>query len=190
MAEIQQPNIEQILSNNRIFHFNGEITEESTSRLLKVISAYNIYDLEQSKLLKEYNPIPIRIYLSTYGGDANCTISLYDSIRTSFTPVVIIVSGYCMSGGFYFINAADKVIALSNTRFMYHELSRGCYGKLNELISNVDEDVKLQSILDKMITDNTKIRKQKLKSIQSKKMDWYISAKEALEFGLIDEIVG
>lgn len=186
----QLPTVEQILNENRIYHFNGEITEESTSKLLKVIAAYNVYDLEQSKILRDYKSMPITIYLSTYGGDANCTISLYDSIRTSSTPIIIIVSGYCMSGGFYFINAAHKVIALSNTRFMYHELSRGCFGKLNELKDDIDEDIKLQAILDKMITDNTKIKKQKLKSIQSKKIDWYISAKEALEFGLIDEIVG
>lgn len=179
---IQQPSVEQILNENRIYHFNEEITEASTSKLLRVISAYNIYDLKQSEILKDYKPMPITIYLSTYGGDANCTISLYDTIRTSFTPVIIIVSGYCMSGGFYFINAAHKVIALSNTRFMYHELSSYCVGRLDEMSDGVDEKVKLQEVLDKMITSNTKIKKQKLKSIKSKKIDWYITAKEALEF--------
>lgn len=128
--------------------------------------------------------------MTTNGGNAYLTIALFDHIKYSKTPVWIYISGYCCSGGFYMLGAAKKVIAYNHTQLMYHQLSYGTrYNYLENHKQAVKESENLQKVLDLLILENTNITSEMLKIINDKQIDWYMSTKEALDLGVIDEII-
>lgn len=81
-------------------------------------------------------------------------------------------------------------MAYENTTLMYHQLSwNSGFGKFKD-IDEANFQAKLdQQKLDKLILETTKIPEEKLTEIIKTKQDWYMGVKEALEYGVIDEIM-
>ena len=73
--------------------------------------------------------------------------------------------------------------------YMIHEMTSGYLGKLADMENDLDESKRLQKTLWDIITSETKITQKQLDDIYEKKKDWYLSAEEALEYGLITEII-
>ena len=131
----------------------------------------------------------IQILLSTYGGEVYDGISLYDAIKNSKTNVDITCFGKIMSMGIVLLLASKTRKAYRNTTFMIHEMTSGYLGKLADMENDLDESKRLQKTLWNIITSETKITQKQLDDIYEKKKDWYLSAEEALEYGLITEII-
>lgn len=168
------------------------IDEKTTGELIESIIKINVQDakLEQTQIGYKREERPIRLHMTTGGGSAVHTIALFDQIKHSATPVWIYISGYCCSGGFYMLGAADKVIAYEHTQLMYHQLSSEMeYEKLATQKEIVNYRDTLQKVLDSLILENTKITKDKLEEINSKKQDWWMDVTEAKKLGVIDEII-
>lgn len=180
-------NIERI---DRNVYFCSYIEENTTKDLIKSIVEINSYDEKQEKSIVGYKREPIKLFMTTGGGSVVHTIALFDHIKNSKTPIWIYISGYCCSAGFYMLGAADRVIAYEHTQLMYHQLSSDIdYEKLatqKEIVSHREE---LQKILDSLILENTKITKDKLEEVNSKKQDWWMDVTEAKKLGVIDEVI-
>ena len=131
----------------------------------------------------------IQMLMSTYGGCVYDGLSLYDAIKNSKTEVDITCFGKIMSMGIVLLLAAKTRKAYRNTTFMIHEMTSGYLGKLADMENNLDESKRLQKTLWDIITSETKITQKQLDDIYEKKKDWYLSAEEALEYGLITEII-
>lgn len=175
---------------DRNIYFCEYIEEDNTKELIKSIVEINAYDNQQEKILANYTREPIKLYMTTGGGSVLYTLALFDHIKHSATPVWIYISGCCCSGGFYMLGAAQKVIAYEHTQLMYHQLASDMdYEKLatqRELVAHRDV---LQKILDDLILENTKITKDKLEEVNSKKQDWWMDTTEAKKLGVVDEII-
>ena len=131
----------------------------------------------------------IQILLSTYGGNVYDGISLYDAIKKSKTDVDITCFGKIMSIGIIILLSAKTRKAYRNTTFMIHELSSGVIGKLADMEESIDESKRINRVLFDIIEKETKITHSWLKEIYNKKKDWFFTAEEALEIGLITEII-
>ena len=131
----------------------------------------------------------IQVLLSTYGGVVYDGLSLYDAIKNSKTEVDITCFGKIMSMGIVILLAAKNRKAYRNTTFMIHELSGGFIGKIADMEESVDESKRLNNILFDIIEKETNITKSKLIDIYERKKDWFITADEALELGIITEII-
>lgn len=131
----------------------------------------------------------IQMLMSTYGGSVYDGLSLYDAIKNSKTEVDITCFGKIMSMGIVLLLASKTRKAYRNTTFMIHEMTSGYLGKLADMENNLDESKRLQKTLWDIITSETKITQKQLDDIYEKKKDWYMSAEEALEYGLITEII-
>jgi ATP-dependent Clp protease protease subunit len=131
----------------------------------------------------------IQILLSTYGGSVYDGLSLYDAIKNSKTEVDITCFGKIMSMGIIILLSAKTRKAYRNTTFMIHELSSGVIGKLADMEESIDEAKRINKVLFDIIEKETKITKSWLEDIYNKKKDWYFTAEEALEIGLITEII-
>ena len=131
----------------------------------------------------------IQVLLSTYGGVVYDGLSLYDAIKNSKTEVDITCFGKIMSMGIVILLAAKNRKAYRNTTFMIHELSGGFIGKIADMEESVDESKRLNNILFDIIEKETNITKSKLMDIYERKKDWFITADEALELGIITEII-
>lgn len=180
----------EISKTERTIHFCTYIDEDSTKDIIKAIIDINLYDAQQEKVIVGYKREPIRLFMTTGGGSAVHTLALYDHIKYSATPVWIYISGFCCSGGFYMLGAADKTIAYEHTQLMYHQLSSEMdYEKLQQQREIVSYRDNLQEVLDSLILQDTKITKEKLKEVNEKKQDWWMDATEAKKLGVIDEII-
>lgn len=131
----------------------------------------------------------IQILLSTYGGNVYDGLSLYDAIKNSKTDVDITCFGKIMSMGIVILLSAKTRKAYRNTTFMIHELSSGVIGKLADMEESIDEAKRINRVLFDIIEKETKITHTWLKEIYNKKKDWFFTAEEALEIGLITEII-
>lgn len=174
----------------REIYFCEYIEEETAKTLIKSITEINKYDDEKERTVVGYQREPIKLYLTTGGGDALITIALFDHIKYSRTPIHMYVSGECCSGGFIILGAAEKVFAYKHTFFMYHQLSAEMYYEnLEKQKQIVDSRVNVQKVLDSLVLENTNIKKEQLKSVNRSQKDWWMDAEKALELGVIDEII-
>lgn len=131
----------------------------------------------------------IQILLSTYGGSVYDGLSLYDAIKNSKTDVDITCFGKIMSMGIVILLSAKTRKAYRNTTFMIHELSSIALGKLADMEESIDEAKRINRVLFDIIEKETKITHSWLKDIYNKRKDWFFTAEEALEIGLITEII-
>ncbi len=105
------------------------------------------------------------------------------------TPVNTVVTGCAMSCGFMIAIYGDHRSIHKHGTMMYHQVSSAAWGKLKEIEEDVIETKRLQKKIEEMTLENTKITKEKLEKVYNKKKDWYLSAKDSLKGGCVDEII-
>lgn len=132
---------------------------------------------------------PITMYISTYGGSCYDGMALYDTIKGSKTPVEVVCTGKVMSMGVIAILAAQVRKAHRNTTFMIHQLSSMAIGTLQDMVDSVEESSRVNSMLFDIITSTTRITKERLSQVSEQKKDWFFNTEEALELGVITEII-
>ena len=76
-----------------------------------------------------------------------------------------------------------------NTTFMIHQVSGFSFGTLKDMEETVAEVSRVNSMLFKVIKDKTKINDDQLNEVIKNKKDWFISADEALQLGILTEII-
>jgi len=172
--------ISQLNEQLRRIVISGAIREELASQFLDQITAFEFTNISA----------PVSIYISTYGGDASAALEMYDAMKTCAMPIVTIAMGKCMSAGTLIVAAGEKGsrFATQNCRFMIHQVSGACMGNMAEMENAMGETKKLQDIYVGLLSKETGVPVEKiLADIQ--KGDHYMSAEEAIEYGLIDKIV-
>jgi len=163
----------------------GELTQrvieinQDDEHLKKVYSIYNL----------EYKPEPIKIYIDSYGGGVYQCFGLLSVIERSDTPIHTIVTGCAMSCGFLLLISGHKRFAHKMSTPLYHQVSTGFWGKVQDMEEKLEEAKRLQEQIEEYTKEKTKIGKKKLKQILENKIDWYMTSEEALELGVVDEIL-
>lgn len=132
---------------------------------------------------------PIRLYLSTPGGNCYDGLALYDAIESSKTPVEVICSGKVMSMGIIVALASPVRKAYRNTTFMIHQVSGMNFGTLQDMKESVEESERVNSLLFDIIQKKSKVTKERLDEVAKQKEDWFFSAEEALDMRIITEII-
>ena len=196
--------IKEIEVKDRIITLFNDVDESTISSSIEKIFQINQEDEEWIKNVQnvmtasgaKFSPSKIdiemphiQVLLSTYGGSVYDGLALYDAIKASKTKVDVIIGGKSMSMGTIIMLGSETRKAYRNTTFMIHEMTSGYLGKLADLENDLGESKRLQKILWDIITSETKITQKQLDDIYEKKKDWYLSAEEALELGLITEII-
>ena len=180
------------LPKERNIVFSKQVTQDSIGDLSKQLLDIAVDDqyLIKLNLLHgfAYTPFPIKLHIDSYGGNAYQCLGLMGIIENSKTPIHTIVTGCAMSAGFLIAITGHKRFAYNQATFMYHQIADAMVGKLKTLEEEVFEARRLQDIIEKHTLTHTKLKANELKDNYEKKKDWYFSAKEALKYGIIDEI--
>ena len=177
----------------RTIHFNKQVDQKTIGEVIQKIMDINADDAYLKKLYKinglKYKRPPIEIIIDSYGGYVYQIMGLVSIIEASKTPVHTICTGAAMSCGFILLITGHKRFAYPNATPMYHQVSSGGWGKVKDLEENVEESKRLQKWLMDHTINNTSIPKKVLKKNLKHKKDWFMTAEEALELNVIDEIL-
>jgi ATP-dependent Clp protease protease subunit len=181
------------LPKERQIYFTKQVDQSSIAELTRQIIEINEDDRHLEKLYKvydlEYKPKPINVYIDSYGGAVYQCFGLLSVIERSKTPVHTIVTGCAMSCGFLILLAGHKRFAHKMSTPLYHQVSTGFFGKVQDMEEKLEEAKRLQTQIEDYTKSKTKIAKKKLREILENKKDWYMTADEALELGVVDEIL-
>ena len=178
---------------SRKLFFGKQVDQSSIEELTKEIILINESDGELKKIYAihdiEYKPKPIDIYIDSYGGMVYQVFGLLSIMEKSKTPIHTFVTGAAMSCGFMMLIYGHKRFAYELSTPLYHQVSGGSIGKVEDMEQKFIETKRLQNKLEELTLRKTKISKEKLESIRKEKVDWYMDAEEALKLGVVDEII-
>ena len=178
---------------------NGERGYDIYSRLLKdriVLLGTPIDDdvanliVAQLLFLQAEDPKKdIDLYINSPGGSCTAGLAIYDTIQSLSCDVKTYCIGQCASMGAVLLcaGAAGKRYALPNSRIMIHQPWGGAQGTAADIDIQAKEILRLRAMLNKIIANHTK---QSLKKIErDTERDFFLSADEAKEYGLVDHVV-
>lgn len=170
---------------NRVLSLYDGISEDSILPIIEDILNFNEDDKEVA--VEARKPIILRI--SSAGGDAEAAMSLANVVQLSKTPITIINMCDCYSAAFLIIISAKKRMSVASGNFMWHSgsLSQNGTVGLNTMFDTMDFLKRYEKIYETYIIGNTKIDKKTYTKI--KKDDFFMTAQDALELGVIDEII-
>jgi ATP-dependent Clp protease protease subunit len=163
---------------------NQQIDPSVVERVMLQILKFNEQDDENPDAERK----PIELYINSPGGSVYETLVLCDIIKQSKTPVYITVFGYAASGAALITIAGHKRRAYPGTSFLIHQASTAESGKLSEINESIKHANRQMGVIKDYILANTKITPKKYK--QMEKAEWWLLSGEALELGIVDEIIG
>ena len=167
------------LLKERIVFLTGAVNDEVAS----LISAQMLY-LESENPSKD-----IALYINSPGGIVTSGLSVYDTMQYIRPDVATVCLGQAASMGSLLLcaGAKEKRFCLPNSRIMMHQPSGGFQGQATDIEIQAREILNLRSRLNEIYMKHTN---QDIDTIDaSVERDKFMSPEEALEFGLIDEIV-
>ncbi len=85
--------------------------------------------------------------------------------------------------------ACDERWGNKNTRYLIHPIATFTCGKIQEVRDDLEETEELAKMMKEIYTKKTKLTEDKLNELDAYKKDWWLSAQEALDYGLITKIV-
>ena len=154
------------------------------STIDSMIRFWNRRDEEEGLNIEERKPI--KIYIDSCGGSLTDAFTIIDSIRMSKTPVITIATGCAYSAGFFIFISGHKRIAYPHASFLYHEGSATNGGTASQFRNFADfYDIQLTQ-LKQIVLDYTDIDEDEYN--KHKKDDWWITAEDAINYGIADEI--
>lgn len=180
--------------------FFGEFKSSNVESAIKEIVKINISDQEYLKQCRQWalengqdpSPAklsPIEFYLSTYGGACYDGLALHDVLESSSTPVEVICTGKIMSMGVIVALGAKVRKAYRNTTFMIHQVSGISFGTLREMEDTVAEASRINEILFRIIKSKTRVTEDQLNEVLQQKKDWFMTAEEAVQLGILTELL-
>ncbi len=167
------------LLKERIIFLNGPV-HDGMSQLVVA----QLLHLESENPKKE-----ISIYINSPGGVVTSGLSIYDTMQYIRPKVSTLVIGQAASMGSLLLTAGEKGMrfSLPNSRVMVHQPSGGYQGQATDIMIHAAETQKLKDRLNAIYVKHTG---QTLKKVEAAlERDNFMSAEDAKEWGLIDEIV-
>ena len=132
----------------------------------------------------------IDLYINSPGGSVTAGLAIYDTIQSLSCDVKTYCIGQCASMGAVLLaaGAAGKRFALPHSRIMIHSVSSGTEGTVHDMKRHFEESQRLNEVLTKLLAQHSgKTEKQIAKDMDR---DFFMSAEEAVAYGLVDQVVG
>lgn len=160
--------------------FHEDIDSNSFERLSKRLLLAKVKGIER-----------VTVVLATIGGSIDCALGAHDLIKAindeGKISVDVLATGYCYSAGVILLQAGKRRLATPNTILMVHESLSLHFGKLTEVREDVKFVDRLVERVWQLLSERSKLTVERLKE-ETKGKNWWLTAQEALDLGLIDEI--
>jgi len=166
----------------------SDVSEEKTAEIIHAM----LY-LDELNRLQPKKTKPITFYLSTYGGSADDMFGMYDIMRIvrESSEIHTVGLGKVMSAGVILLAAGTKGKRQigRNCRVMIHSVIAGNHGPLHNLINEMEAVEQIQKMYIDCLVAETELTKKQLKKLLERKVNVYLSAEEAVEYGIADIII-
>lgn len=131
----------------------------------------------------------IRLYINSPGGIITAGLAIYDTMRFVKCDVATICIGQAASMAAVLLAAGSegKRSALPNSRILLHQASGGSQGQAADVRIQTEELLRMRDLLVKILSSHTGKPKRTIQKDTDR--DYYMSAEEAIEYGLIDRII-
>lgn len=175
----RQMTLGDLLLENRIVFLQGEIYDGNANELVMKL----LY-LQSQNRKKD-----IHFYINSPGGSVTATMAIYDTMQILACPVNTYCVGLAASGGAILLagGEAKKRFALPHSKVMIHQPHGGVGGQVSDIEIQADEIVKTREVLNKVLAGHTGQPIEKIAKDTDR--DFYLSAQQAVEYGIVDEIV-
>ncbi len=140
-------------------------------------------------LEKEDPKKDITLYVNSPGGQVTSTMAMYDTMQHVAPDVSTVCLGMAASGGAIILmgGAKGKRFALHHSEIMIHQPLGGAEGQATDIAIHAEHIIKMKNTLNELIAKHTGKKLDQVK--MDTERDKFLTAKEALEYGLIDKIV-
>ncbi len=167
------------LLNDRIIFLSEEVNDATAS----LIVAQMLY-LEAQDPDKD-----IQFYINSPGGSVTAGMAIYDTMQYIKCDVATITIGMAASMGAFLLSAGTKGkrMALPNAEIMIHQPSAGTQGQITDMAIHLKRLQVIKERMNKIMAENTGRTIEEVTAACER--DNFMSAEEALQFGLIDKIV-
>jgi ATP-dependent Clp protease protease subunit len=167
------------LLKDRIVMLSGEINDAVATTVVSQLLFLEAEDPEKD----------IYLYINSPGGVVTSGMSIYDTMNYIKPDICTICVGQAASMGSFLLSAGSKGkrYSLPNSRIMIHQPLGGAQGQASDIKIHAEEILRMRSDLNKILSENTG---QDIEQIEKDTdRDNFMSATQAKEYGLIDEVI-
>lgn len=159
------------------------LSEEVNDSIANAIVAYLLY------LDSDDNTKPIYLYINSPGGSVTAGMAIYDTMQHIKSEVITICVGLAASMGAFLLAAGSsgKRLALPHARIMIHQPLGGARGQATDIEIEAREVVRIKQALNEMLAKHTGKSLEVIERDTDR--DYFMSAQEAMEYGLIDKVI-
>jgi ATP-dependent Clp protease protease subunit len=167
------------LLKDRIIFLGGTVTDD----LANLVTAQLLF-LESEDPEREIN-----MYINSPGGSVTAGLAIYDTMQFVKPPVSTLCVGQAASMGSLLLAAGAKGrrYALPHSRILIHQVSGGFEGQASDIEIHAREALRLREILNDILAHHTGQNAKKVEKDTDR--DNFMSAVQAVEYGLIDEVI-
>ena len=180
------PDAESVSYENNRIYFYGEVERNTVLSLNKALHKISVGLQNRANELSTV-PGNIFLHINSPGGDIFDGFSASDYVRKSKVPVHTIIDGSCASAATFISVVAAKRYINENSFMLIHQLSSQAWGNYEHLKDEMQNLDLLMTTIKNIYKKHTKIPMKKLEEILKK--DVWLTADEALKYGLVDEII-
>ncbi len=175
----RQMSLDDMLLENRIVFLIGEISYERAAEVIMKM----LY-LDNLKRKSE-----ISLYINSPGGSVDDTMAIYDTMRFIGSPVATFCIGRAQSGAAIILSAGTKGKrhALAHAKIMLHQPWGGVSGQAADIKIQAEEILKAKVMINEILARHTGQPVEKIAAETER--DRYMTADEAKQYGLIDEVL-
>jgi len=167
------------LLKDRIIMLSGEVNDQVASTIVAQLLFLEAQDPDKD----------IYFYINSPGGVITSGLAMFDTMNYIKPDIVTICIGQAASMGAFLLSsgAKGKRYALPNARIMIHQPSGGAQGQSTDIQIQAEEIQRLKDTLNEIMAENCGKKAKQLE--KDTERDNFMSSKEAVEYGLIDQIL-
>ncbi len=167
------------LLKDRIIMLSGEVNDQVASSIVAQLLFLEAQDPDKD----------IYFYINSPGGVITSGLSMFDTMNYIKPDIVTICIGQAASMGAFLLASGTKGkrYALPNARIMIHQPSGGAQGQSTDIQIQAQEIQRLKDTLNKILADKTGKKEKQIE--KDTERDNFMSAQEAMDYGLIDKVL-
>ncbi len=167
------------LLKDRIIFLGGEVNDDSANLVVAQMLFLEMEDPDAD----------IMLYINSPGGSVSAGMAIYDTMRYLKCEVSTLCIGMAASMGAFLLaaGAKGKRKALPNAEIMIHQPSGGAQGQATDIAIHAEQILRIKKKMNEILSANTGRPLEELQ--KDVERDHFMTAEEALSYGLIDEII-